>query len=99
MLNDAQLVQIVISTLRPGASRERFIELTKQMQEWFLAQDGFVSYEVYENDRHWADKIVWRDAESARRINDAFLASNIFKEMGTLVAPDYRGFFGRRVDL
>lgn len=99
MVSDAQVVQIVISKLKADASRERFVELTIQMKEWFLAQDGFVSYEVYENDRDWADKIVWKDSESAKRINKAFLQSNIFKEMGTLVEPDYRGFFGRRVDV
>ena len=89
----------MISKLKAGASRERFIELTKQMKEWFLTQEGFVSYEVYENDRHWADKIVWKNSESAKRINRAFLESDIFKEMGTLVEPDYRGFFGRTVDV
>ena len=99
MLNDAQVVQVVISTLKAGASRERFIELTKQMKEWFLAQDGFVSYEIYENDRNWADKIVWRDAESAKRINKAFLESGIAQEMLTLVEPDYRGILGKRVEV
>ena len=99
VMSDARVVQIVISKLKAGASRERFIELTKQMKEWFLAQDGFVSYEVYENDRDWADKIVWKDSDSAKRINTAFLESELFREMETLVEPDYRGFFGKRVDV
>ena len=99
MADDTQVVQIVLSRLKTSASRERFIELTKKMKEWLSAQEGFVSYEAYENDEHWADKIVWSDSESAKRINEAFLESEIYAEMGTLLDPDYRGFIGKKIEV
>lgn len=69
------------------------------MKKWLHSPDGFVSYEVYENDRNWADRIVWRDAESAQRINKAFMESEIAWKMLTLVESDYRGILGKSVDV
>lgn len=97
MASDLQVVQVVIFKLRPDANRERFIELTKQMKAWFLTQDGYVSYEIYDNHPNWADKLVWRDIERAERIKKAFHDSAIFKELEKLLEQDYRGFLGEEI--
>lgn len=99
MSDNREVVQIVISKLKPAASRERFIELTKEMKQWFLTQDGFIAYEVYENKHNWADKIVYENNDAADRINHLFMKTKIAKEMLELVEPDFSGFIGTNVDV
>jgi len=99
MQSGQEIVQIVISNLKPDASRARFMELTNEMKKWLLSQDGFVSYEVYENDLHWADKIAYVDKESAERINQLFMRTEIAKEMLNYVEPDYTAFMGKSADV
>ena len=97
--SNQQVVQIVISKLIDNQQRDRFVELTKQMKNWFLSQDGFVSYEAYENQANMADKIVYKNTESATRINQLFMQTDIAKEMLTLVDSDYTGFMGATIAL
>jgi len=94
-----KIIQIVISKLIASSKRDRFIELTKQMNNWFLTQDGFVSYEAYENNLNLADKIVYKNKESAKRINKMFMETEIAKEMLTLVEPGYSSFIGENINL
>ena len=99
MESNEEVVQIVISKLITESKRERFVELTSQMKNWFLAQGGFISYEAYENGLNLADKIVYKDNESAERINKLFMETDIAKEMLTLVEPDYSSFMGTHIGL
>ena len=93
------IVQIVVSKLKPNTSREHFVELTTEMKKWLLNQDGFISYEVYENNGHWADKIVYKNKESLEHINLLFLNTEIAKEMLNYIEPDYTTFIGKSVDV
>lgn len=99
MKNDEEVVQIVIASLKPGASTVQFVALTKQMKEWFLVRDGFVSYEFYRGGENIADKIVWKNAEYAQQINREFLTSDIFRQMEPLLDSNYSGFTGKRLEL
>lgn len=99
MSDNQEVVQIVLSKLKPAASLERFIELTKEMKRWLLGQEGFVAYEIYENERNLADKIVYENSNAAGRINHLFLKTKIAKEMLELVDPGYSGFMGVKVDI
>ena len=99
MSANQEVVQIVISKLKSDASRTHFIELTKEMKQWFLAQDGFIAYEVYENEQDWADKIVYENSDAADRINHLFLKTKIAEEMLKLVVPDFSVFMGTKVEV
>lgn len=59
-------VQIVKFKLRPDTSRETFLYLTKQMIAWLKDKKGFIAYELYEGSEFWADRIAWKDQESAQ---------------------------------
>ena len=93
------LVQIVISRLREEANREEFVNLTRAMVNWLEHQPGFISYELYEGERGWADRIVWSGPEVARAANSAFGKTPIGRRMAELVDPNYRGFMGSRLQL
>ena len=99
MSSNEEIVQIVISELINNSKKERFVELTKQMKQWFLNQDGFVSYEAYENNGKLADKIVYKNDESAKKLNKLFMDTEMAKEMLTLIKSDYTGFMGSSIDL
>lgn len=99
MESNEEEIQIIISKLIASSKRDPFVELTKQMKNWFLTQDGFVSYEAYENDLNLADKIVYKNNESAKRTNKLFMETEIAKEMLTLVEPNYSGFMGTNIEL
>ena len=99
MKSNEEVIQIITSKLIASSKRERFVELTKQMKNWFLTQDGFVTYEAYENDLNLADKIVYKNKESAKRINKFFMEIEIAKESLTLVEPDYSGFMGTNINV
>ena len=99
MESNEEVIQIIISKLIASSKRDRFVELTEQMKNWFLTQDGFVSYEAYENDLNLADKIVYKNNESAKRTNKLFMETEIAKEMLTLVEPNYSGFMGTNIEL
>ena len=91
------VAQIVISKLRQSQSREEFLELTRQMLEWFQTQPGFLGYELYESETGWADKILWQSQEHAKAGNQAFAETEIAKGFSRIVDPDYRGFIGSPV--
>lgn len=99
MESNEEVIQIIISKLIASSKRDRFVELTEQMKNWFLTQDGFVSYEAYENDLNLADKIVYKNNESAKRTNKLFMETEIAKEMLTLIEPNYSGFMGTNIEL
>ena len=99
MPSNEEVVQIVISELIDKSKKERFIELTKQMKKWFINQDGFVPYEAYENNEKLADKIVYKNNDSAKRINKLFMDTSVAKEMLSLVKSNYTGFMGKSIEL
>ena len=99
MESNQEVIQIIISKLISSSKRDRFVELTKQMKSWLLTQNGFVSYEAYENDLNLADKIVYINNESAKRMNKLFMETEIAKEMLTLVEPNHSGFMGTNINV
>ena len=99
MSDNREFVQIVLSKLKPATSRERFIELTKEMKLWLLTQEGFVSYEIYEDKQNWADKIVYENRDAAERINHLFMKTKVAEKMLELVEPDFIGFIGAKVEV
>ncbi|MER5180268.1 hypothetical protein ABT009_18160 [Streptomyces sp. NPDC002896] len=92
-------VHIVISRLRPGASREGFLDVTRRMVNWLRLQPGFVGYELYEGEDNWADRLEWESTAYAEHGRQAFLATDIYAEMIQFVADDHRGIIGRSVPL
>lgn len=99
MSESEKVIQIVVSALKPDASRERFFELTRDMVEWLEYQQGFEGYELYEGPDGMADTITYSSMDSATRINQKFTETNIFKEMVEMIESDYRGLLGSRVKL
>ncbi len=91
--------QIVISKLTLIENRDRFIELTREMVAWLKRQPGFLEYTLYENGVNMSDSLVYESEEAANKINEDFRNTDICKSFLTLVDPDYRGFFGKKVSL
>ena len=91
-------MQIVISQLKPSASREEFIELHRQTAEWMKAHDECVSYEVFEGTKGAiADRIVWTSKAGAMRGNEDYARTEIATGMQRIIAS-YTNFFGERVE-
>lgn len=96
----SEAVLIVQSKLRPGASRERFFELSRETKSWLETQSGFVSYVLFDGGKgRWTDAMTWSDMESMDAGNAAFSATQIAKAFQDLVEPDFKSFVGRAVDL
>jgi hypothetical protein len=92
-------VHIVILRLRPGVSRDGFLDVTRRMLNWLRLQPGFVGYELYEGEETWADRLEWESTGHAEQGRQAFLATDIYAEMARFVADDHRGIIGRSVPL
>jgi quinol monooxygenase YgiN len=92
-------VHIVILKLRPEASREGFLDITRRMVDWLQLQPGFLGYELYEGDENWADRLEWESTGHAEQGRQAFLATDIHAEIIQFVADDHWGIIGRRVPL
>ncbi|WP_406164571.1 helix-turn-helix domain-containing protein [Streptomyces sp. NBC_00996] len=92
-------VHIVISRLRPEASREAFLDVTRRMVDWLRLQPGFVGYELYEAKENWADRLEWESTVHAEQGLRAFLGTDIYAEMIGYVEDDYHGIIGRSVPL
>jgi hypothetical protein len=94
-----QVIQMVISQLKPDASREAFVELHRQTAEWMKTHPDCVSYEVYEGARGAiADRIIWSSSEGAKRGNEAYTRTAIAEGMQRIV-ESYSNFFGATVEL
>lgn len=90
-------VQIVKFTLKPGTSREAFLDLTEQMIAWLKGKDGFVAYELYEGSKCWFDRIAWESEKHTHDGLNAFQETAIAKQMIPLVESDYSSLFGEAV--
>jgi quinol monooxygenase YgiN len=90
-------VQIVKFKLRPDASQEAFLALTKQMIAWLKDREGFVAYELYKGSESWLDRIAWESETHAQAGLNEFLATAIAKQMISLVESDYSSFFGEAI--
>lgn len=90
-------VQIVKFKLKPGSSREVFLDLSGQMVAWLQNRAGFVAYELYEGDPSWSDRIVWEDRESAKKGLQGFLATDIAGQIIHLIEDGHSSFFGHAV--
>ncbi|MEW2117362.1 hypothetical protein AB0945_19650 [Streptomyces sp. NPDC005474] len=92
-------VHIVILRLRPEASREAFLDVTRRMVDWLRLQPGFVGYELYEAEENWADRLEWESTVHAEQGRRAFLGTDIYAEMIGYVEDDHHGIIGRSVPL
>ena len=91
------LVQIVVSQLKDSATREEFLELHRQTEEWMAAHSDCVSYEVFEGAKGAiADRIVWASKAGAMRGNEEYARTSIAAGMQRIVAS-YNNFFGTHV--
>jgi len=90
-------VQIVRFKLRPGASREAFLELTEQMIASLKRRNGFIAYELYEGAGEWFDRIAWESATHAQDGLNDFLSTPIAAQIMQLVENGHASFFGDAV--
>ncbi|MBN0043046.1 hypothetical protein JS756_02735 [Streptomyces actuosus] len=97
MTGSESSVHIVIMRLRPGTSREGFLDATRRMADWLQSQPGFLGYELYEAEDHWADRLEWASTTHAEKGRQAFLTTEIYTELIRYVADDHQGLIGRRV--
>lgn len=93
------IVQVVISNAKPGVNKKEFRKLTAQMAAWLKKQKGFVSYELYESETGWADRIVWTTLKAAKQGNNAFSQTTIGTLMSNFIEPGFNAFMGKPVDV
>jgi hypothetical protein len=99
MADGKPVVQIVVSRLQPGASRETFLGLMRRALDWLAVQPGFINYELYEIASGWAGRFEWATLEDAQNGGELFASTDIFATLKKLVEPDCRRILGRTVRL
>ena len=85
--------------LKPQTPVARFIELSVELSVWLQRQPGFLRYELYRSDTGWTDTMLWSDRSAAEVGNDAFMKTELARQMISLVESGYRSFAGVRVSL
>jgi quinol monooxygenase YgiN len=98
-MKETELVQIVVSQLKPSVARDEFVKLHRQTAEWMMLHPDCLRYEVFEG-RHGAiaDRIVWRSEAGAKCGNEQYALTDIAAGMQRIVAS-YQNFFGTPVEL
>jgi quinol monooxygenase YgiN len=94
----SEAVFIVTIKLKPGASRDRFLELCRGTRAWLERQPGFVSYALFDGgDGRWTDVMTWASTEAMEAANQALSEhSGGFED---LVEPEYVSFTGEAAAL
>lgn len=89
----SEAVMIVTITLKPGASRERFLELCREIKALLERQAGFVRYALFEGaDGRWTDVMTWASTDAMNAGNQVLSDhSGAFED---LVEKGYTSFFG-----
>jgi hypothetical protein len=96
----SEAVIIVTVKLKPGASRERFLQLGCEVKAWLERQPDFVSYQVFEgDDGRWTDIMTWASPEAMEVGHQALGGSDITNGFDELIEPEHVSFLGRKVAL
>lgn len=63
----ADITEIVVNKFKPGLSYEKELALTKTLNDFVKTQPGFLSREVYfdEKQKSYVDIVRWKDEKSA----------------------------------
>lgn len=94
-----ETIMVVSFRLKPDANVETFLRLSKKLETWLHQQPGFLTYNLYRSAKGWTDTLTWSDLSAANNTNTAFAATELARDIETLVEPDYRSFKGHRVNL
>jgi quinol monooxygenase YgiN len=93
-------VIIVTIKLKPDASRDRFLELCREVRTWLARQPGFVRYELFEaDDGRWTDIMTWASVEEMEVGHKALGTSDLTNAFDDLVEPEHVSFVGKAVAL
>jgi hypothetical protein len=96
----SEAVIIVTTKLRPGASRERFLELARGVKAWLAGQPGFLRYELFEgDDGRWTDTMTWASEETMELGHQALGTSDITNGFDELIEPEHVSFIGKALAL
>lgn len=96
----SEAVIMVTVKLKPGASRERFLDLGHKVKAWLERQPGFVRYQLFEGaDGRWTDIMTWVDAETMELGHQALGASDVTNGFDELIEPEHTSFIGQKVAL
>ena len=65
---DGKVLELVVFTLRAGASREELLGTVDAVSSWIAAQPGFVSRSLVEDREggRWIDVVWWRSMAEAQ---------------------------------
>jgi hypothetical protein len=96
----SEAVIIVTVKLKPGASRERFIQLGHKVKAWLERQPDFVRYELFEgDDGRWTDVMTWASPEAMEVGHQALGGTDITDGFDELIEPEHVSFLGQKVVL
>ena len=87
---DGKVLELVVFTLRPGASREELLGTVDAVSSWIAAQPGFVSRSLVEDDAggRWIDVVWWRSMEEAQAAAERAMSSESCAPMLGLIDMD-----------
>ena len=90
-------VQVVKFALKPGASSQHFLALTEEMLAWLKQQEGFLGYELYEENGVWLDRVVWQNKTAGEAGLRNFLTTPLAAKIIEFVEDEPQVFFGKPV--
>jgi hypothetical protein len=84
------VLDVVVFSLKPGATRERFLGTVDAVSRWAQDQRGFVSRELSyaEADDRWIELVKWDTAEDADRAAEAEQSAEACQPMFGLIDWD-----------
>ena len=82
-----KVLELVVFTLRTGASREQLLGTVDAVSKWIAEQPGFVSRTLVEDreDGRWIDVVWWRSMEEARAAAERAMGSESCAPMFGLI--------------
>lgn len=87
---DGKVLELVVFKLRPGVTREHFLQTNDPVSEWISEQSGFISRELsYDDDGdRWVDVLWWETLEEAQTASERALRSDACTPMFGLIDMD-----------
>ena len=96
----SEAVIIVTVRLKAAASRDRFLQLGREVKAWLERQPGFVRYELFEgDDGRWTDVMTWASPEAMELGHQALGSSDVTNGFDELIEPEHTSFLGQAVAL
>jgi hypothetical protein len=85
--DDGKVLELVVFTLRPGATREELLGTTGGVSAWIAEQPGFVSRSLVEDREggRWIDVVWWRSLQEARDASERAMSSESCAPMFGLI--------------